>query len=240
MAHVWNQTTYPRVYPAKFQIRRKFAMMTRTILTAAVGVMLSTGAYAATEASAFTDLNLRSGPGPTYEILGVIPADGAVTVEGCLETANWCRVTYNGTEGWASGDYLTAMIDNAPVAIYPNRERVTVGTVTYEDRSEGAVAGGAAGAVAGAIAGGPVGALVGVVLGGSLGAAAAPTETVTTYVTSNPVEPVYLDGEVVVGAGVPETVVLSEVPDSEFYYAYINGVPVLVERENRQIVYIVR
>ncbi len=113
--------------------------------------------------------------------------------------------------------------------------------MTYEDKNaEGAAVGGAAGAVAGAMVAGPVGALVGVILGGGLGAAAAPDEKVTTYVTGNPVEPIYLDGEVVVGAGIPETVTLSEVPDSEYSYAYINGLPVIVERKQRQIVYIVR
>lgn len=216
-------------------------MIKKTLLTAAIGALLSTTAHAATEASAFTDLNLRAGPGPTYQILGVIPANGVVTVDGCLDSANWCKVIYEGTEGWASGDYLTAQVDNTPVVVYTNRERVAVGTVTYEEKSAGgALAGGAAGAIAGASVGGPVGALVGVMLGGGLGSAATPTETVTTYVVSNPVEPIYLEGEVVVGAGVPETVVLSEVPDSEYSYAYINGVPVLVEREQRQIVYIVR
>jgi uncharacterized protein YraI len=217
-------------------------MLKKTLMIATVGTLLSTAAYSATEATAWTDLNLRSGPGPVYQILGVIPANGLVTVDGCLETANWCKVSYDGTEGWASGDYLTAMVDNAPVVVYTNRERVAVGTVTYEDNTaEGAIAGGAAGAAAGAMIAGPVGALVGVMVGGGLGAAAtAPNETVTTYVTANPVEPIYLEGEVVVGAGIPETVTLSEVPDSAYSYAYINGVPVIVERAQRQIVYIVR
>lgn len=216
-------------------------MFTKTILIATVGTLLSTGAYAATEATAWTDLNLRAGPGPVYEIVGVIPADGVVAVEGCLDSANWCKVAFEGTEGWASGDYLAAMVDNTPVVVYSNREKVAVGTVTYEDKSaEGAAVGGTAGAIAGAMVAGPVGALVGVMLGGGLGAAAAPDETVTTYVVANPVEPIYLDGEVVVGAGIPETVMLSDVPESEYSYAYVNGVPVIVERQKRQIVYIVR
>lgn len=216
-------------------------MFTKTLLTATAGMLLSTSAYAATEATAWTDLNLRAGPGPVYEIVGVIPADGVVTVEGCLDSANWCKVSFDGTEGWASGDYLTAMVDNTPVVVYTNREKVAVGTVTYEDKSaEGAAVGGTAGAIAGAVVGGPVGALVGVVLGGGLGAVAAPDEKVTTYVVGNPVEPVYLDGEVVVGAGIPDSVTLSDVPDSEYSYAYVNGVPVIVERKQRQIVYIVR
>lgn len=217
-------------------------MFAKTLLSATIaGLLLSTTAQAATEAQAFTDLNLRAGPGPTYAIVGLIPAEGVVSVEGCLEAANWCKVAFQGTEGWASGDYLTAMVENTPVVVYQNREQVKVGTVTYEDQSDkGALTGGAAGAVAGAMVAGPVGALVGVILGGGFGAAVAPDEKVTTYVVSNPTDPIYLDGEVVVGAGIPEGVMLSDVPDSEFSYAYVNGVPVVVERKQRQIVYIVR
>ncbi|TGD42661.1 DUF1236 domain-containing protein [Pseudotabrizicola sediminis] len=216
-------------------------MFTKSLLIATAATLFSTSAYAATEATAWTDLNLRAGPGPVHQIIGVIPANGVVAVDGCLDSANWCKVSFEGTEGWASGDYLTAMVDNTPVVVYTNREQVAVGTVTYEDNSaEGAAVGGATGAIAGAMVAGPVGALVGVMLGGGLGAAAAPDTTVTTYVTGNPVEPIYLEGEVVVGAGIPETVTLVEVPDSEYSYAYVNGVPVIVEREKRQIVYIVR
>ena len=216
-------------------------MFTKTICATAVfGALFATAAQATTEASAWTDLNLRAGPGPMYEIVGVIPAQGVVSVEGCLEAANWCKVSFGGAEGWASGDYLTAMIDSTPVVVYANREKVAVGTVTYEDQSEeGAAVGAATGAVAGAMVAGPVGALVGAVLGGGVGSTA-PDQKVTTYVMGNPVDQVYLDGEVVVGAGIPEAVVLTEVPDSEYSYAYVNGVPVIVERKQRQIVYIVR
>ena len=217
-------------------------MLVKTALTAAVAaLLLATTAQAQTEAAAWTDLNLRAGPGPMYPILGVIPAAGIVAVEGCLDAATWCKVSHEGMQGWASGDYLTAMVDDAPVVVYTNRDKVKVGSVTYEDTTGGSIAaGGAAGAVAGAIVGGPVGALIGAVVGGSAVAIADPGQTVRTYVTANPVEPIYLDGEVVVGAGIPETVMLSEVPDSEYSYAYVNGVPVIVDRSKRSVVYIVR
>lgn len=209
----------------------------------AAGLVLATSAYGETTARAWTDLNLRSGPGPTYSILAVIPASAEVMVDGCLEAGNWCRVTHDGVSGWSSGEYLTAMIE-AP--IYANRERLAVGTVTYEETTTttgstgGTVAGGATGAIAGAIVGGPIGAVIGAAIGMGVGSAATPEERVTTYVRTNPVDPIYLDGEIVVGAGIPETVPLAEVPESEYYYAYVNGVPVLVERENRRVVYIVR
>jgi hypothetical protein len=69
---------------------------------------------------------------------------------------------------------------------------------------------------------------------------AEPTTREITHVRENPVEPIYLDGEVVVGAGLPDTVVLTPVPESEFTYAYVNQVPVIVEPGERRIVYITR
>lgn len=201
------------------------------------GLLLASAASAQTSANAFTDLNLRAGPGVEYEIVGVIPAATIVAVDGCLEASNWCRVVYGDANGWASGDYLTSMVE-AP--IYANRERLAVSTVTYEPNPDATVGGGMAGAVAGGLVGGPVGAVIGAAIGMGIGATAAPDERVTTYVVENPVEPIYLDGEIVVGAGIPETVALAEVPDSEYYYAYVNGTRVLVERDQRRVVYIVR
>lgn len=211
-------------------------------LGAALAVtLLSSAAYAQTNASAWTDLNLRTGPGPQFEIIGVIPASGEVMIEGCLEAASWCKITHDGTNGWASGDYLTTMVEEKRVAIYPNRDTVSVETVVYSDTSaENTAAGGATGAIAGALIGGPVGAVIGGIVGAGAGAAVDPGPTVTSYVQKNPRDVIYLDGEVVVGAGVPETVTLSEVPDSAYSYAYINGVPVIIEREERRIVRIVR
>ncbi len=200
-------------------------------------VLLASSAYAETSATAFTDLNLRAGPAVSYQIIGVIPASQAVRVDGCLEASNWCRVSYGGMDGWASGEYLTAMVESP---IYANRERLAVQTVTYEKSPDAAIGGGVTGAVAGGLVGGPFGAVIGAAIGMGIGSAATPSERVTTYVTENPVEPIYLDGEIVVGAGIPEAVTLTEVPESEFYYAYINGNRVLVEREQRRIVYIVR
>src|SRR5690606_34748773 len=68
----------------------------------------------------------------------------------------------------------------------------------------------------------------------------APPPEVRTYITSNQVDPVYLEGEVVVGASVPETVVMREIPDYQYRYSYVNGQPVLIEPQSRRIVYVVR
>jgi len=208
-----------------------------TLGATVAGLLIATSVHAETTATAWTDLNVRSGPGIAYDVVAVIPATQTVTVDGCLDEANWCRVSHEGVNGWASGDYLTAMVE-APIVT--QRERLAVQSVTYERNSENTVGGGMAGAVAGAIVGGPVGALVGAAIGMGVGRAVTPEERVTTYVRANPVEPIYLDGEVVVGAGIPAEIPLAQVPESEYYYAYINGVRVLVERDTRRVLYIVR
>ena len=42
------------------------------------------------------------------------------------------------------------------------------------------------------------------------------------------------------GASLPETVELREIPDYEYRYVYVNGQPVLVEPSSRRIVYVMR
>ena len=208
-----------------------------------VGLLLASAAVAETQATAWTDLNLRAGPGPIYKIRGVIPANETVVVEGCVEGATWCKVAYAGMEGWAAGNYLTAEVDNAPMALTLAGPKLVLGKVIYTENPEDvALAGGAAGAMAGALIAGPVGAVIGGLVGASAGVAAAtpPAPEYITYVQSNPVETVYLDGEVVVGAGIPEPVTLYPVPDTTYSYIYVNGLPVLVETPTRQVVYIVR
>jgi uncharacterized protein YraI len=215
-------------------------------LAAVAALALGGAAMAQTAATATTDLNIRSGPGPQYPVTGVIEAGGAATVNGCLQGSKWCTVTTSGGEGWVYSDYLTADLSGSAVVLTERYADVGVPVVTYEadDATGGAAAGAAGGAVVGALVGGPVGAVVGgvagAVAGGTADAIDEPTEEVRTYVTTNQVEPVYLEGEVVVGASLPEAVELREIPDYEYRYVYVNGQPVLVEPQSRRIVYVVR
>lgn len=200
------------------------------------GVLFGSAAFAETMASSWTDLNLRSGPGPLFPVVGVIPADKLVTVDGCLDASSWCKVSLDGAEGWAAGDYLTTR-----VVLRSAAEPTVIKTVTYENTKDAEKLGGAAaGAMADALIAGPIGAVFGGLIGAGAGEAAAVDETVVTNVQTNPVEQVYLDGEVVVGAGLPETVTLVPVPDSEYSYVYVNGAPVVVDSTERKIVHIVR
>lgn len=217
-------------------------------LTALSAVGFSGAALAqSTMATATTELNIRSGPGPHFPSVGFIAADGSATVEGCLEASKWCQVTANGVSGWSYSDYLTADVSGSVIVLTDRSLNAGIATVTYQDDGSaagGAVAGAATGAVVGALVGGPVGAIVGGAVGTTSGATAGaiidPPEVARAYVTANPLDPVYLDGEVVIGAGVPDTVALQAIPDYQYQYVYINGQPVLVDPGSRRIVYVVR
>jgi uncharacterized protein YraI len=157
------------------------------------------GAMAQTMAAATTDLNIRSGPGPEFDVIGLIKADQQVMVNGCINGSKWCTVDAEPVDGWVYSDYLVATPSGSAVVLSEGYAEIGVPAVTYDGPKPagGAAAGAATGAVAGALIGGPPGAVIGAVAGGAIGGATAaavnPPDQVRTYVTANPVEPVYLD-----------------------------------------------
>ena len=211
-----------------------------TTALALAGGLLATPALAEFSATAATDLNLRTGPGPQYQIVGSIRASDPATVRGCLADRKWCEVSYNGMTGWAHSDYLRSDLGGQQVVISSAPAAVEVPTVQFDQQTANATVGATGGAITGALIGGPIGAVIGGATGAAIGASVNPPENVRTYVRSNQVDPVYLEGEVVVGAGVPETVTLRTVPDYEYDYVYVNGQPVLVDPQTRKIVYVYR
>ena len=229
-------------------MKHRMLLLAATCLSTAA---LASAALAETVATAATDLNMRAGPGPQYEIVGLIKGNDTATVQGCIEGSLWCRVSYEGKQGWAYSRYLSAPISGETVVISERPTAVPV--IEYERPAQaagatgGATGGAVTGAIAGAIIAGPLGAAVGgatgALAGGATGVVAGgvtPPPAARTYVIENPVDQVYLDGEVVVGATLPPAVELRPVPDSEFDYAYVNRVPVLVQRGERRIVYVYR
>lgn len=207
-------------------MQRKTATLLAAV-TALAAVALP--ASAATLATATTSLNIRTGPGPEYPVIGAIPDRGQATVTGCIAGSLWCQVTYNGKQGWAYSQYMTAsaggqavVISQTVPALSFDPPAATVGSTTTVVRAPSIQ-----GEFVAPVAGAPL-------------TIAPPPATVQTYVTQNPVTPVYINGEVVEGVGLPEDVVLTPVPDYQYNYAYVNGVPVLVEPGTRRVTYIYR
>lgn len=52
-------------------------------------------------------LNIRSGPGPGYPIVGTIPPDGRGVRMSNSCDGTWCRVSYGRAEGWVNRTFLT-------------------------------------------------------------------------------------------------------------------------------------
>jgi uncharacterized protein YraI len=204
-------------------------MHIRNALSIVAVLASATPAFAATTATATTSLNIRSGPGPQYQVVGVIADNGHATVTGCIQGSLWCEVVYNGKQGWAYSQYLAMNRGGQTVVIA--QQPASVPTVTYQ---------------APATTVETVGSAPPVVAGTVIESTAAPLDIapppapIGSYVVAHPVEPVYLNGEVVVGAGLPETVALTPVPNYDYDYAYVNRVPVLVEPRSRRIVHIYR
>jgi hypothetical protein len=86
----------------------------------------------------------------------------------------------------------------------------------------------------------PVGAMVAVPPTVGVVEPVIPAPEVLSYVTAQPIQPVIVNGEVMVGATLPAAVPVYPVPASPYVYSYVNGQRVLVEPAARKIVYVVR
>jgi len=190
----------------------------------AVGFVLVGGqaAFAFTAVSS-AHLNLRTGPGPQYPVVATIGRDDKIDVHGCLKEVTWCDVNWGDQRGWASADYIAYDTEDGPKVLPLAGDAIDIPLVTYEEVEQ--VAPEFVGTVT------PVDGFV---------EAITPPKMISAYVSEQTVEPVFVSGEVVVGAVLPETVPLYAVPESPYHFAMVNGQNVLVEKDTRKIVYIYR
>lgn len=186
-------------------------------------VAMSGAALAETAVSAVTDLNVRAGPGPQYPVIGVLAAGQSATLQGCIANSKWCTIAEANGQGWVYSDYVTADFGGNQVVLTRRPVDADIAVVTppsddiYTDTYTSAI-----------------------VAAEPLDPIARPPAEVGTYVTTHRLDPVYLDGEVVTGATLPDTVELREIPDYDYRYVYVNNQPALVDPGTRRIVYVMR
>ncbi len=199
--------------------------MKQLLMPAIAGVLvaMSGAAFADTAVSAVADLNVRAGPGPRYPVVGVLPAGQPATLQGCMENSKWCTIAEADGQGWVYSDYLTADFGAGPVVLTDRPTDSDIAIVQppsdigdYPDNYTAAIAPGDAVE--------PV----------------EPPPQVRTYIRTHEAEPVYLEGEVVSGAVLPDSVVLQPIPDYDYSYVYVNGEPALIDPATRRVVYVVR
>ncbi|MGX9573688.1 DUF1236 domain-containing protein [Mesorhizobium sp. f-mel] len=199
--------------------------MKRILFPAVAGalVAMSGTALADTAVSAVADLNIRAGPGPQYPVIGVLAAGQSATLDGCIQNSKWCTIAEANGQGWIYSDYVTAEFGGNEVVLTrrPADADITIveapADVDDPDVYTGAI-----------VAGEPIEPI------------RRPPAEVRTYIETNRVDPVYLEGEVVTGATLPDTVELREIPDYDYRYVYVNGQPALVDPGTRRIMYVER
>lgn len=188
------------------------------------GGLLATGPAHAITGFSTAHLNLRTGPGIQYPVVGVMDRNVPSSITGCLADYSWCAVTVAGLNGWASAEYLVTDQDGRIRHILSHGPELGIPVVAAEGVVE-VVAPAHVGVVVGAD--GHVEAIV-------------PEPAVVAYIAATPVKTVHVQGEIVVGAIVPATVQLYAVPGSTYGHVVLNGVPVLVDANTRAVVYIHR
>ncbi|TIQ88079.1 MAG: DUF1236 domain-containing protein [Mesorhizobium sp.] len=199
--------------------------MKRILFPAVAGalVAMSGTALADTAVSAVADLNIRAGPGPQYPVIGVLAAGQSATLDGCIQNSKWCTIAEANGQGWIYSDYVTADFGGNEVVLTrrPADADITIveapADVDDPDVYTGAI-----------VAGEPIEPI------------RRPPAEVRTYIETNRIDPVYLEGEVVTGATLPDTVELREIPDYDYRYVYVNGQPALVDPGTRRIMYVER
>ncbi|MDX8432476.1 MULTISPECIES: DUF1236 domain-containing protein [Mesorhizobium] len=199
----------------------------KTLLFPAIAgalVAMSGAALAETAVSAVTDLNVRAGPGPQYPVIGVLAAGQSATLQGCIANSKWCTIAEANGQGWVYSDYVTA--DFGGNAVVLTRRPADAGIAVVEAPTDELYSDSYTGAI---------------VSGDEpLDPIARPPAEVGTYVSTHRLDPVYLDGEVVTGATLPDSVELREIPDYDYRYVYVNNQPALVDPGTRRIVYVMR
>ncbi|RUW30473.1 MULTISPECIES: DUF1236 domain-containing protein [unclassified Mesorhizobium] len=202
--------------------------MKRVLFPALAGALLamSGAALADTPVSAVADLNVRAGPGPQYPVIGVLAAGQSATLTGCIANSKWCTIAEAGGNGWVYSDYVTGDFGGSRVVLTRRPADAGIAVVSppaddvySQDDYTGGIVSGDADAIE------PI---------------ARPPAEVGTYVATHRVDPVYLEGEVVTGATLPDTVELREIPDYNYRYVYVNNQPALVDPGTRRIVYVMR
>lgn len=99
----------------------KFAAVAALAIAGVFGSVSSAFAY---EAAATSALNVRTGPGTNYAVVGALSANQVVRVTECNASNTWCNVQAANIRGWASARYLRPLGPTQPSRPQPGQPDV--------------------------------------------------------------------------------------------------------------------
>lgn len=116
----WASAEYLRIGAAATPVTPTATPMTPTVTAPATsqpggGTVGDTVVGSATVTTVGMSLNMRSGPGTTFGVIRSIPSGAQVEVMGAAQ-GGFLPVRYQGTEGWASAEYLRVGSSGTPAA----------------------------------------------------------------------------------------------------------------------------
>jgi uncharacterized protein YraI len=83
--------------------------LTSGLAIGAAALLISVSGAFAVEAEATGSVNVRTGPGTSYGVVGVLQPGDRVDIS--RQSGGWCRVALSGPDGWVSCRYLSASND---------------------------------------------------------------------------------------------------------------------------------
>ena len=109
-------------------MKRKLSKAIALVLILTTALSLMTMAGAATVKYAKTEVNVRSGPGTNYAVLGYLEKGEAVTATGTV-VGNWTQIQYSKYElGYVASAYLVDSVSGAPQVCPPSGVKLKVCT----------------------------------------------------------------------------------------------------------------
>jgi hypothetical protein len=99
---------------------KKMNKLAATFAVATSALLLSLSAASAAPGTATTNVNMRSGPGTNYAVVGVVTAGQRIEVGNCR--SSWCSVSIGRTSGWIAQQYIRTSAPAAKPA--PQRPQV--------------------------------------------------------------------------------------------------------------------
>ncbi|MTI43534.1 SH3 domain-containing protein [Roseibium hamelinense] len=83
---------------------RRLSLFVTALALFAIPANASAASYPAVSTA---NVNIRTGPGTSYQVISTIPQGAGLQVYSCTANYAWCDASFSGMRGWVSGNYIT-------------------------------------------------------------------------------------------------------------------------------------